>query len=62
MDGIKTLPGQLGPLKSVTFKTVAPNGADVYTVAFEKGSTEWSIALGENGRIDGLGLRPVAAG
>jgi CubicO group peptidase (beta-lactamase class C family) len=60
LDGIKTLLAGLGPLKSVTFKTVAPNGADVFTAAFEKGSTEWTIALGENGRIDGLGLRPVA--
>ena len=60
LDGIKSLLGGLGPLKSVTFRTVAPNGADVFTVAFEKGSTEWTIALGDNGRIDGLGLRPGA--
>lgn len=60
LDGIKTLLGQLGPLKSVAFKTVGPGGGDVYTVTFEKGATEWSIVLGENGRIEGMGFRPVA--
>jgi len=59
LDGIKTLLAGLGPLKSVTFKEVGPGGRDVFTVIFEKGSTEWNIVLGENGRVDGVGFRPL---
>jgi D-alanyl-D-alanine carboxypeptidase len=60
-DGIKDALAQLGPLKSVTFQSVGPGGADIYLVAFEKGSLEWRIMLGDNGQIVGLVFRRLAA-
>jgi hypothetical protein len=48
---------KLGPVQSVTFKGVGPGGADIYEVKFEHGSTEWRIALGQDGKIEGLTFR-----
>jgi D-alanyl-D-alanine carboxypeptidase len=59
-DGIKAALTQLGPLKSVTFQSVGPGGADIYLVAFENGSLEWRILLGDNGQIVGLVFRRPA--
>lgn len=58
-DAVKAALAQLGPLKSVTFQGVGPGGADIYLVAFEKGSLEWRIALGDGGQIVGLVFRPA---
>jgi D-alanyl-D-alanine carboxypeptidase len=56
-DGIKTALAELGPLKSLTFRSVGPGGADIYLAAFEKGSLEWRISLGDGGQIVGLLFR-----
>jgi CubicO group peptidase (beta-lactamase class C family) len=48
----------LGALKTVTFQEVGPGGMDRFNAAFEKGSLQFGIMLGENGRIEGLNLRP----
>jgi CubicO group peptidase (beta-lactamase class C family) len=56
---IQTILGQLGALESVTFKSVAPGGLDVYEVKFEHGSTEWRIMLDSDGKVTGLGFRPL---
>jgi D-alanyl-D-alanine carboxypeptidase len=58
LAGIKGLLGSLGALKSVMFQAVGPGGGDTFTAVFDKGSLTWTIALGDNGRINGLGLRP----
>jgi CubicO group peptidase (beta-lactamase class C family) len=50
---------QLGALQSVTFKGVGPGGFDIYDVKFEKGLTEWRIGLTPDGKIEGIGLRPL---
>jgi len=48
----------LGPLKSVTFRSVAPGGEDVYDVAFERGQTQWHISpLSPDGKISGMSWR-----
>ncbi len=50
----------LGALKSVTFKNVAPGGADVYDVLFERGHVQWAIApLTADGKINGMAPRMV---
>jgi hypothetical protein len=50
----------LGPIQSITFKTVAPGGADVYDVRYERGVWEWRIApLNADGKIDGMQGRPM---
>jgi beta-lactamase regulating signal transducer with metallopeptidase domain len=52
---IQQLISSLGPLKSVTFRSVSPGGADVYDVAFERGRTQWHISpLSPDGKISGL--------
>ena len=47
---------QLGAVESVTFKGVGPGGADIYSVKFEHGSTEWRIILEPGGKIAGAGF------
>ena len=48
-----------GALQSITFRRVEPGGADVYEVKFEKALTEWTITLGADGKILGLGFRAI---
>jgi hypothetical protein len=59
LEKIKTLFASLGAVKSVTFKSVERNGADVYVVEFEHGSTEWRIIMAPDGKIDTLNFRPM---
>jgi hypothetical protein len=50
----------LGALQSITFKTVAPGGADIYNVQFARGAMEWRIMpLNADGKIEGMGGRPL---
>ncbi len=50
---------QLGAVESVVFKGVGPDGADIFEVKFEHGSTEWRIAMEPDGKVVGLGVRPL---
>jgi CubicO group peptidase (beta-lactamase class C family) len=50
---------QLGAVQSLTFKGVGPGGADIYEVKFEKGLFEWRISLTPEGKIEGIGFRPL---
>lgn len=54
---LKSIFADLGAIKSVTFKRVEKNGADVYDIEFEHGSTEWQISIAPDGTIDRLGFR-----
>jgi D-alanyl-D-alanine-carboxypeptidase/D-alanyl-D-alanine-endopeptidase len=56
---LKATIAQMGGVESVTFKGVAPNGGDIYEVKFEHGSTEWRIILQSDGKVAGVGLRPL---
>lgn len=50
----------LGPIQSITFKTVAPGGADIYDVQFARGAMEWRVMpLNADGKIEGMGGRPI---
>jgi hypothetical protein len=50
----------LGPIKSITFKSVGPGGMDIYDVAFTNGDWEWRIGpLNAQGKIGAMGGRPV---
>jgi len=55
---ISGLLARLGPLRSVTFDSVGPRGADVFIVTFDKGSTKARIRLGQDGLIDALLFEP----
>jgi hypothetical protein len=48
----------MGALQSVTFKGVGPGGADIYQLKFEKGSLDYRIWLGQNGKIENTNVRP----
>jgi hypothetical protein len=54
---LKSTINELGAVESVTFKSVAEGGADIYEVKFEHGSTEWRITLEPDGKIVGVGFR-----
>jgi len=57
-SGTKQAFAAMGPYKSITFKKVAPGGADIYNVSFERGDIEWRIApLTSNGKIEGMFFR-----
>lgn len=56
---LKTIFTNLGAIKSVTFKRVEKNGADVYDIEFEHGSTEWQIMMAPDGTIERLGFHPL---
>jgi hypothetical protein len=56
---LKTILANLGAIKSVTFKRVQRDGADVYDVEFEHGSTEWHIMMAPDGTIDSVGFQPL---
>lgn len=40
---------ELGALESITFKSVASDGADVFELQFDKGRLEWTILMGQGG-------------
>jgi hypothetical protein len=52
LPGIQSRLVELGALQSVKFNGVAPNGADIYQLKFEKGSFEYRIALGPDGKVE----------
>jgi CubicO group peptidase (beta-lactamase class C family) len=41
----------LGAVQSVQFESVSPSGVDIYDVRFERGTTQWRIKLGPDGKI-----------
>ncbi|HYL77078.1 MAG TPA: serine hydrolase [Bryobacteraceae bacterium] len=49
----------LGAVQSVTFKGVGTGGRDLYEVKFEKGLTEFRIGFTADGKIEGMGFRPL---
>jgi CubicO group peptidase (beta-lactamase class C family) len=59
LPSLKSTVVQLGALQSVTFKGVGPGGRDIYEVKFQNGLTEFRIGLAPDGKIDGMGFRPL---
>jgi hypothetical protein len=55
---IKAMLDQFGAVQSVTFKSVGPQGADIYSVKFANASTEWRITLTPDGKTAGMLFRP----
>jgi CubicO group peptidase (beta-lactamase class C family) len=49
---------QVGALQSLTFKGVGPGGDDIYSAKFEKGSLEYQIWLGPDGKVESANVRP----
>jgi D-alanyl-D-alanine carboxypeptidase len=49
----------LGQVVSVSLIAADPLGADRYKVTFNNGVVEWLIAIGQDGKIIGLGIHPL---
>jgi hypothetical protein len=45
-----------GPVQTISFKSVAANGADAYDVTFQSVVKEYRISLLSDGRIDAVGF------
>jgi hypothetical protein len=50
---------KLGPIRSITFKQVAPDGLDVYEVTMANGAIESGIFVSANGRIETAWIHPA---
>jgi hypothetical protein len=48
----------MGALQSVVFKGVGPGGADIYQLNFEKGSLDYRVWLGADGKVESANVRP----
>ena len=59
LSDLKSTVAQLGAVQTVTFKGVGPGGADIYEVKFENGSVECRIGLTPDGKVEGMGFRPM---
>jgi hypothetical protein len=59
LPDLKSTVGEFGPVQSVTFKGVGPGGFDIYEVKFQNGLTEFRIGLTPDGKIEGIGFRPL---
>ena len=58
---LKSIFANLGAIKSVTFKRVEKNGANVSDVDFEHGSTDWHIIIAPNGDHRNFGISTFVA-
>jgi CubicO group peptidase (beta-lactamase class C family) len=58
LSQLQTMITRLGPLQSVSFKAAGPGGADIYQVKFEKGSLDYRVWLGTDGKVESANLRP----
>jgi len=55
---LQSMIAAMGALQSMIFKGVGPGGADIYQVNFEKGSIDYRIWLGADGKAESANLRP----
>jgi hypothetical protein len=49
---------QLGAIRSLEFRGITPTGVDTYFVQYEKGASDYWIALNDEGKIGALVVRP----
>jgi hypothetical protein len=59
LSDLKSTALQLGAVQSTIFKGVGPGGFDIYEVKFENGLIECRIGLTPDGKIEGIGFRPL---
>jgi hypothetical protein len=57
LEGLKRLFTELGPVQSVKFLEVNPQGTDTYEVQYANGVMQWSILLGPDGKTVMAGVR-----
>jgi Peptidase family S41/N-terminal domain of Peptidase_S41 in eukaryotic IRBP len=59
IDGLKRLFSGFGPIKSVKFVEVGPQGVDTYEVEYANNTAMWQILLGPDGKTVMAGVRPA---
>jgi hypothetical protein len=62
IEGLKRLFTELGPLTSVKFLEVGPQGADTYEAQYANGKVQWTILLGPDGKTVMAGVRRLPPG
>ena len=60
LPGLQGQFAKLGALQALTFRGVGPGGADIYEASFAGGKLEFRMALGGDGVIEALTMRPVS--
>jgi hypothetical protein len=50
---------KLGTLESLTFKSVGPDGADIYEAKFANGTQEWRLRLAPDGKLSSVNSRDI---
>ncbi len=59
LAGLQQTFQSLGPIESVTFVEVGPQGGDAFDVTFANGALRWTITLTPDGKTAGAGIRPL---
>jgi hypothetical protein len=62
LDGLKRLFAELGPIESVRFMEVGPQGADQYEARYANGTMVWTILLDADGKTATAGVRRLPPG
>jgi hypothetical protein len=62
LEGLKRMFTQMGPLQSVRFVEVGPQGADNYEAQYANGKVSWTILLGPDGKTVTAGVRSLPPG
>jgi hypothetical protein len=62
LEGLKRLFTELGPVESVRFIEVGPQGADQYEVRYANGTAVWTILLDADGKTATAGVRRLPPG
>jgi hypothetical protein len=62
LEGLKNLFTELGPIASVKFLEVGPQGADTYEAEYANGKIVWTILLGPDGKTMTAGVRRLPPG
>lgn len=62
IEGLKRLFAELGPIESVKFLEVNPQGLDTYDVQYANGTVSWTILLGPDGKTVMAGVRRMPPG
>jgi beta-lactamase regulating signal transducer with metallopeptidase domain len=58
LSGMQPQIASLGALKSIAFRNVTGQGADLYLATYEKGTLAWRVVLGPDGKIVGTMVTP----
>ena len=59
LAGLQKAMTGMGAIKSIELLAAEPGGMDRYKVTFENHAAEWDIKIGDDGKLDSAGFRPL---